>query len=69
MTDRDFSVFPVQLVGEPKATYAKVRALDGTLGIGKRVEVQRPGEKTWQQGRVVESQSAGTIWIVVEPQG
>lgn len=64
---RDFSVFPVHFVGKPKAEYAKVRALEGALGVGHRVDVQRPGEKNWHRGRVVESQSAGTVWIELEP--
>lgn len=63
MTVRDFSVFPVHVVGEAKPEYAKVRALDGALGVGRRVDVQRKGHTRWQRGRVVESQSAGTVWI------
>ena len=59
---RDFSVYPVWIVGAPRLEYLKVRADEGTLGIGRRVSVQRTGETTWRRALVVETpgSSAGS---------
>jgi len=66
---RDWSVYPVWLTGAPRFEYAKVRADEGALGVGRRVSVQRNGETAWRVGRVVEPRTdvsgvgGGTVWI------
>jgi hypothetical protein len=68
---RDWSVFPVWITDAPTMEYAKVRALDGALGIGRRVQVQR-GQREWLSGRVVEhpegldGHGGGTVWITID---
>ena len=57
-TARDFSVYPVWITGAPRFEYAKVRADEGALGLGRRVSVQRTGETIWQRARVVETTQA-----------
>lgn len=69
MARRDWSVYPVWFAGAEKAEYAKVRAVGGSLAVGRFVEVQRTGEGIWRSGHVAEApadragQGGGTIWI------
>ena len=63
---RDWSVYPV-LIDDETFTYAKVRALEGALGVGRRVQFQREREE-WCSGRVVEmpdghTRGGGTVCI------
>lgn len=55
MTTREFSVYPVWILSEPVGEYAKVRADEGVLGVGRRVSILRDGESEWRPGRVVDA--------------
>jgi hypothetical protein len=55
---RDFSVYPVWIAGSTKHEYAKVGADEGTLGVGRRVSIQRQGETTWRRATVTERPDA-----------
>jgi hypothetical protein len=42
---RESSVYAVWITGEPTHEYAKVRADEGAIGLGRRISVQRTGER------------------------
>lgn len=69
---RGWSVFPVWITGAPAMEYAKVQALEGTLGLGRRVLVQRDKTSVWLPGTVVEKPAhldghgGGTVWIMLD---
>lgn len=51
---RDFSVYPVWITGAPRFEYAKVRAAEGALGLGRPAFVLRAGETIWRHAHVVQ---------------
>ena len=68
---REWSVYPVWIVSEPRLEYAKVRAVDGAIGVGARVEVQRAGRGEWQPATVVEKPDGmdahgHAVWLRLE---
>lgn len=69
---RDWSVYPVWIVGEPAGTYLQVRADEGALGVGQRVSIRPDAAAPWRMARVVEGPaSAGDgfrLWLALEPE-
>ena len=65
---RDWSVYPVWLLGAQSGEYAKVRAVEGAIGVGRRVNIQREGSTAWLPAQVAE-QPAGLdghgfrVWV------
>ena len=62
---RDWSVYAVWITGEPKHEYAKVRADEGVIGLGRGVSIQRTGmeSKGWQAARVGEAPDKQRPWV------
>jgi len=65
MRDRNWSVFAVWITGEPKHEYAKVRADEGVIGLGRGVSVQRTKETVWRSARVVEAPDSNGLGSLV----
>lgn len=53
-TARDWSVYPVWVLSEPRFEYAKIRAGRRGLVVGAPVQVQRDGESTWSEARIID---------------
>jgi len=68
---RQWSVYAVWITGEPTHEYAKVRADEGAIGLGRRVSVQRMKESVWRAARVVESPAnnglGSLVWLTLAP--
>jgi hypothetical protein len=45
-------------VAVTKHEYAKVRAGDGAMSVGRRMSIQRQGDMTWRPARVTERPDA-----------
>ena len=65
MHERNWSVYAVWITGEPKHEYAKVRADEGVIGIGRGVSVQRTKETAWRAARVVEAPDNNVLGSLV----
>lgn len=69
---RDWSIYIVHIDGGP-SQYAKVRAPDGAIGVGRPVTIQREGETRWHAGVVVEPpadhppEGGGPVWVQLTP--
>ena len=50
---RHFSEYPVWIEGEPRMEYAKVRAEEGALSVGRRASVQREGQQQWLDATII----------------
>ena len=73
MPERNWSVYAVWITGQPKHEYAKVRADEGVIGLGRGVSIQRTGmdSRGWQAARVVEAPDSNglgsLVWLTLAP--
>jgi hypothetical protein len=69
--ERDWSVYAVWITGEPRHEYAKVRADEGVIGLGRGVSVQRTKESVWRAACVVEAPDnnalGSLVWLTLNP--
>ncbi len=69
MLERHWSVYAVWITGQLKHEYAKVRADEGVIGIGRRVSVQRRKETIWRAAYVVEAPDnnvlGSLVWLML----
>jgi hypothetical protein len=70
-TPREFNEYRVWIVGEPASEYAKVRPEEGALGVGRRVAVQREGQRDWLPGTLVAAPpgvvtSGFVLWVQLD---
>jgi hypothetical protein len=68
---RDYNEYRIWIIGEPTPEYAKVRAEEGALAVGRRVAVEREGQRGWLPGTVVAAPpgvvvSGFVLWVQLD---
>ena len=69
---RSFPEYPVWIEGEPRMEYAKVRAEEGALSVGRRALVQREGQQQWIAATIITApagfvSSGFVLWLRLDP--